>query len=128
LTPGPLYAVADADDEDSLRTLSRPDLRLVIPAMAIAEATYFAGRRLGAAAEAAFLRGLGDMDVEGPSGEDLVRMAELVEQYASFPLGGTDASIVALGERLGAPIVITLDRRHFAAIRPAHRAAFELLP
>jgi uncharacterized protein len=66
--------------------------------------------------------------VEGPSGEDLVRMAQLVEQYSGFPLGGTDASIVALAERLDAPIVITLDRRHFAAVRPAHRDAFELLP
>jgi predicted nucleic acid-binding protein len=128
---GPLYATADADDEDhesSLRALSRPDLRLVVPALVVAEATYFVGRRLGPGAESVFLRGLSTMDVEGPSDEDLVRMAELVEQYASFPLGGTDASIVALGERLGAPIVITLDRRHFAAIRPAHRDAFELLP
>jgi uncharacterized protein len=86
------------------------------------------GRRLGAAAESRFLRGIGDLDVEGPSREDFVRMTELVEQYADFPLGGTDASVVALGERLGAPIIVTLDRRHFAAIVPRHRPAFELLP
>jgi hypothetical protein len=29
-------------------------------------------------------------------------MAELVEQYSNFPLGGTDASVVALAERLDA--------------------------
>src|SRR3954453_23509724 len=72
--------------------------------------------------------GLASLDVEGPSSEDLVRMAELVEQYADFPLGGTDASVVALAERLNAPTVITLDRRHFGAVRPRHRQAFELLP
>jgi len=27
-------------------------------------------------------------------------MAELVEQYADFPLGTTDASVIALAERL----------------------------
>jgi uncharacterized protein len=128
---GPLYAAADADDADheaSLDALSRSDLRLVVPALVVAEATYFVGRRLGAAAESAFLRGLGALDVEGPSFEDFVRMAELVEQYAGFPLGGTDASVVAIAERLEAAIVVTLDRRHFAAVRPRHREAFELLP
>ncbi|MGI8429888.1 MAG: hypothetical protein ACR2OB_11440 [Solirubrobacteraceae bacterium] len=38
------------------------------------------GRRLGAGAEAAFLRGLGTLDVEGPTPEDFDRIAELVEQ------------------------------------------------
>jgi uncharacterized protein len=128
---GPLYAVADSDDRDhaaSLATLSRPDLRLVVPALVVAESTYFVGRRLGSAAERAFLKGLSDLDVEGPSREDFVRMAELVAQYEDFPLGGTDASVIALAERLQAPIVVTLDRRHFAAVKPRHREAFELLP
>jgi uncharacterized protein len=128
---GPLYAAADADDEDHLASraaLSRPDLRLVVPALVIAEATYFVGRRLGAAAESKFLRGVGTLDVEGPSGEDFTRIAELVEKYADFPLGGTDASVIALAERLDAPTIITLDLRHFAAIVPRHRKAFDLLP
>jgi predicted nucleic acid-binding protein len=128
---GPLYAAADSDDQDhaaSRLALSRTDLRLVVPALVIAEATYFVGRRLGAAAESKFLRGIESLDVEGPSGQDFTRMAELVEQYADFPLGGTDASVIALAERLDAPIIVTLDRRHFAAVVPRHRAAFELLP
>jgi predicted nucleic acid-binding protein len=128
---GPLYATADADDQDHeacRAILSRADLRLVIPALAVAEATYFIGRRLGARAEATFLRGLGTLDVEGPSPEDFNRIAELVETYADFPLGGTDASVIALAERIGAETVVTLDRRHFAAVKPRHREAFLLLP
>ena len=128
---GPLYAAADADDLDhaaAVEVLARGDLRLVIPALALAEATYLVGRRMGPAAEAAFLRGLASVDVEGPSGEDLRRMAELVTEYRDFPLGGSDAAVVALAERLDARIVVTLDRRHFGAIRPRHIAAFELLP
>jgi predicted nucleic acid-binding protein len=128
---GPLYAAADADDQDhdaSRIALSRTDLRLVVPALVVAEATYFIGRRLGDAAEGKFLRGIASLDVEGPSAEDFTRMSELVEKYANFPLGGTDASVVALAERLDAPIILTLDRRHFAAVAPRHRKAFELLP
>ena len=128
---GPLYATADEDDQDhdSCRTiLARAELRLVIPALVIAEATYFVGRRLGARAEAAFLRGLGTFDVEGPAPEDFIRIAQLVDTYADFPLGGTDASVIALAERLDAEIVITLDRRHFAAVTPRHRQALQLLP
>jgi predicted nucleic acid-binding protein len=128
---GPLYATADADDdhhEACRAVLSRADLRLVVPALVVAEATYFVGRRLGAAAEAAFLQGLGSLDVEGPAREDFQRIAELVERYANFPLGGTDASVVALAERIGAGTVVTLDRRHFAAVKPRHLETFELLP
>jgi uncharacterized protein len=128
---GPLYAAADADDRDHracVATLEREDLRLVLPALVVAEATYFVGRRLGPNVEGEFLRAVGELDVEGPSAGDFARMAELVEQYADFPLGGIDASVIALAERLGAPTIITLDRRHFAAVAPRHREAFELLP
>lgn len=128
---GPLYAAADADDQDHeacRAVLARGDLRLVIPALVVAEATYFVGDRLGPLAEAAFLRGFETLDIEGPAPADLPRIAELVQTYADFPLGGTDASVIALAERLGAAIVITLDRRHFAAVKLRHRDAFDLLP
>lgn len=128
---GPLYAAADADDidhEPSVKALARGDLRLIVPALVIAEATYFVGGRLGPHAEAAFLRGLATLDIEAPAAEDFQRIAELVEQYADFPLGGTDASAIALAERIGARTIVTLDRRHFAAVRPRHCDAFEILP
>jgi len=128
---GPLFAAADADDprhEDVLAIFERSDLRFVCPAFTVDEAVYLVGHRLGPTAEATFLRGLAGVDIETPSPDDFVRMAELVEQYADFPLGGADASVVALAERLDAPIVVTLDRRHFGAVTPRHRPAFELLP
>lgn len=128
---GPLYATVDADDQDHdacRAVLARADLRLVVPALAIAEATYFIGRRLGSRAEATFLRGLAALDVEAPAAEDFDRIAELVDTYADLPLGGTDASVIALAERTGAEVVVTLDRRHFAAVKPRHREALTLLP
>jgi uncharacterized protein len=128
---GPLYAVADLDDADhaaSLEALQRPDLELVVPTLVIAEATYLVGRRLGAKAEAAFMRGLGQIEVEPPRSDDWERIAELVDEYGDLPLGGTDASVIALAERLDTAIVVTLDRRHFTVARPRHREALELLP
>ncbi|HMH46861.1 MAG TPA: hypothetical protein VK538_04020, partial [Solirubrobacteraceae bacterium] len=67
---GPLYATADVDDQDHLASraaLARADLRLVVPALVVAEATYFVGRRLGAIAEGKFLGGIAELDVEGPT-------------------------------------------------------------
>jgi predicted nucleic acid-binding protein len=55
-------------------------------------------------------------------------MADLVEIYADFPLGTTDASVIAVAERLHITEIATLDRRHFAAVRPAHCKALTLLP
>jgi len=128
---GPLYAATDLDDSAhaaSVATLQRRDLDLVIPTLVIAEATYLVSTRLGPNAEAQFLRGLGEMDVEGPTPDDWLRIADLVAEYASLPLGGTDASVVTLAERLDTACVVTLDRRHFTVVRPRHRPALELLP
>ena len=55
-------------------------------------------------------------------------MADLVEQYADLRLGGTDASVVAIAERLHKDRIATFDRRHFTVVRPAHAVAFTLLP
>lgn len=103
---------------------------LVVPSLVVAEATFMIERVGGAAAEATFLRSLRSSRyvLETPTGEDLIRAAELVEQYADLPLGGTDASIIALAERLADPELATLDRRHFSIVRPRHVQAFNLLP
>jgi predicted nucleic acid-binding protein len=55
-------------------------------------------------------------------------MAELVGQYADLGLGGVDASLVAVAERLDVREIATLDRRDFTVVRPAHCDGFELLP
>jgi predicted nucleic acid-binding protein len=128
---GPLYAVVDEDDADHVRcreVLEQVEHRLIIPTMVIAEATYLIATRLGPRIEAAFLRSLTRLHVEGPTPDDWPRIADLVEQYGDFPLGGADASVVALAERLDIETIVTLDDRHFRAVRPRHRKAFRLLP
>jgi predicted nucleic acid-binding protein len=89
---------------------------------------YFLEHRHGPETEAAFLRGLSAVAVEAPGPEDWPAIAELVERYRDFPLGGTDASVAVLAERLGTNLIVTLDRRHFAAIRNSSGQHFDLLP
>jgi len=56
------------------------------------------------------------------------RVVERMRQYQGFPRGITDASVIALTERVEASSVATLDHRHFHAIKPAHTTALTLLP
>lgn len=128
---GPLVAVANAADPDHaacLDALRTPRLHLVIPALCVAEAAYLIGRRRGAETEARFLAGLAGFDVAVPEADEWTRVADLVARYADFPLGGTDAAVVTLAERFATDLVITLDRRHFSQLRPAHCEALRLLP
>lgn len=128
---GPVVAAFDMDDanhERSIQILNTPGLRLVYPALVITEILYFIALRLGPGEEVGFLSGLAAAWVENPHPQDWPRIAQLVATYHDFPLGGVDASIVAVAERLNTDVIVTLDRRHFAAVRPRHVAAFRLLP
>jgi predicted nucleic acid-binding protein len=128
---GPLYATVDVDDMDHAAcraVLERSDLELVVPALVVAEAAYLVGRRLGPRIEAAFIRGLAELEVEAPFAEEWPVIADLVERYADFPLGTTDASVVSLAERLDTRLIVTLDRRHFGVVRTAAGGSFQLLP
>jgi uncharacterized protein len=60
--------------------------------------------------------------------DDYRRAAELVLIYEDLPLGTTDATVIALCERLGLSEVAALDRRHFTVVRRRHVEALTLLP
>jgi uncharacterized protein len=95
-----------------------------------AEVCYLLERERGSRVEAAFLRSLGrrEMTLAPLTIADTDRMAELVETYASLPLGGVDAAVIAVAERLDVATVATLNRRDFAAVRPRHVNALTLIP
>lgn len=130
---GVLLAAADRDDPDHhacAELLETAASGLRASPLVVAETAYLIGRQLGPAAEARFFRSIaeGEISVEPLTGTDLVRIAELVETYADMPLGGGDASVVAIAERLGETVIATLDRRHFGVVRPAHATAFDVIP
>lgn len=129
---GVFVAAADEADPDhpACAALLEAATELRASPLVVAEAAYLIGRQLGPEAEGRFFRSIaaGEIRVETLTGSDLARTAELVETYSDLPLGGTDASVVAICERLGETIVATLDRRHFGVVRPAHTEAFKLAP
>jgi len=100
----------------------------VIPALVVAEACYLIETRLGPPVEAQFLASLASFDVRAPEPDDWPRISALVEEYADFQLGGVDASVVVLAQRLRTRLIITLDRHHLGAIRDPAGHPFQLLP
>jgi predicted nucleic acid-binding protein len=96
----------------------------------VSEVAYLLETRLGAEAEVRFLGDLaaGNLIAELVRPGDWIRIAELVAVYRDLPLGTVDASVVAASERLELVQLATLDRRHFTVVRPAHAAAFEIVP
>jgi len=129
---------AGIDKSDDLYDLCRPWLAappdtLVLPPTVLAEVCYLVDRGMGPETEADFLDDVGTTD-EAPYQlvdlveADLVRMSHLVRRYADRRLGGTDASIVAVCERLGITTVATLNHRDFANVRPRHIPAFTIVP
>jgi uncharacterized protein len=133
---GPIVAAALAGDDDhhacvelftGMHLAGRP---LLVPGTVVAEVGYLLAREAGAHVEALFLTALadGDFQLAELQPEDYRRAAELVAAYADLPLGTTDATVIALTERLGLAEVATLDRRHFSVVRPRHVSALTLLP
>jgi predicted nucleic acid-binding protein len=133
---GPLVAAAlynDANHKGCVELFNRlheARTALLVPATVIAEVGSLLNREAGPRVESLFLRSIanGDFLTAELTPADYRRMADLVDLYADPPLGTTDASVIALAERLKLPEVATLDRRHFTVVRPSHVDALRLLP
>ena len=130
---GVLVAAADRSDpqhESCAALVSDESSTLTTTAMVIAEAAYLIDRQVGPDGEVALYTSIvdGALVVEVLTSDDWRRIRQLVDDYRDLRLGGTDASVIALAERLGAERVATLDHRHFRVVRPLHVAALTLLP
>jgi predicted nucleic acid-binding protein len=128
-----LYAVGDRGDrhhQAARDLLEGLDAVLLVAPTVVAEVCYLLSENIGTAAEVAFLRDFatGALHLAELTGGDLVRMGDLAERCANLGMGGTDASVIAIAERLGVTEIATFDRRHFTVVRPAHAQAFTLLP
>ena len=120
---------ADPDHEACAQAIADAGPLITTP-LVIAETAYLIRRQLSAAADSAFFRAVaaGELLVEPLSPADASRIADLIDQYADLGLSGTDASLIAIAERLATTRIATLDRRHFGTVRPRHATAFELVP
>jgi predicted nucleic acid-binding protein len=131
------YALIDAAEPDHERCVQwfRRTGRtpLVVSPLVIAETCYLLDKKLGPEAEASFLGSVGNgreftYQLVELLSADLARMGALVRRYADRHLGGTDASLVAIAERLKITMIATVNRRDFDNVRPEHIPAFEVVP
>lgn len=133
LDTGPLYASLDRTDRDhaACRALIEgADEPLLIPAPVLVEVDYWIHQRLTAGALVALLADIeaGAYRIADLVPGDYARVRELCDRYADADIGFVDAAVLAVVERLGESKLATLDRRHFALLRPRHRDSIELLP
>ncbi|VUZ84269.1 Ribonuclease VapC26 [Candidatus Methylomirabilis lanthanidiphila] len=130
---GPLYAMADQDDDWHARVvgfLKRSQAELIVSIAVLPEAAYLLATHLGLEAEQKLIHSFvnGEMTLEHLTLQDLQRTLELLNRYAAARIGFVDAAVVATAERLRISRILTTDRRDFSLIRPRHCKAFELLP
>ena len=130
---GPLFAASDVRDTDHRRSaaaLSALRDPVVVPVTVLTEVCRLLRQRLSATHELQFLRSCaaGELQIEQLDDGDILRAAELIERYADANIGFTDASVVAVAERLNVTRLLTLDCRAFGLVRPRHCEAFDLLP
>jgi predicted nucleic acid-binding protein len=130
---GAVYGLYDRRDayHEGLRT-ALEDARdlIVLPAPTLGEIDYLLRVRLGNPALLRFLDDIqeGAFVVEAVTMADLRRCAALVAKYGDLDLGLSDASVVAVAERLGTDRILTVDQRDFRVIRSARGKPFHLLP
>jgi predicted nucleic acid-binding protein len=115
---------------DCSRLLAEHAGELAAPVPVIAETSWLLLDRSGPGAQAGFVAMIttGRLEPVELVAEDWVRVLELLVTYAALALDVIDASIIAIAERLGQTTIATLDHRDFQVVRPAHCAAFELIP
>lgn len=68
------------------------------------------------------------MTPDQPTYSEVAAFATPASTTAGMRLGGRNASLIAIAERLGVARVATLNHRHSGSCRPTHCDAFELVP
>jgi uncharacterized protein len=96
----------------------------------LAELDYLLSTRVGRAAELALLAEVerGGFQLEEVSAADVGAARRVLERYHALDVGLADASLLVLAERHQVWDLLTLDERHFRALRGARGKRFRLWP
>jgi predicted nucleic acid-binding protein len=133
LDTGPLYAALDRSDAQHAacrRLIELAREPLIMPAPVLVEVDYWISQRLYPGVLVALLDDIvaGAYLVQDLLADDYGRVRQICDRYADSDIGFVDASVLAIVERLNEPKLATLDRRHFALLRPRHVDSLTLLP
>lgn len=110
--------------------LERAPSPLLLSPFVLAELDYLLLRHVGTVAQAALLEevGRGVFQLEKFDANDVERARRAIDDFEDLKIGLADASLVVLAERHDVADVLTLDRRHFEALRFARRRRFRIMP
>ena len=102
----------------------------VLSPFVLAELDYLIATRVGVDAELALLDEVarGAYDLTPLDEDDVAEARTIVATYRDLDIGLADASIVVLAGKFRTNRVLTLDERHFRALRTPDGKPFELLP
>ncbi len=116
-----------AQAADALRDARGP---LVLSPFVLAELDYLLATRVGPQAALGLLAEVarGAYRLESFDAADVAAAHEVIETYADLDVGLADASIVVLAHRYETHDVLTLDQRHFRALRGPAGRPFRILP
>ena len=128
-----LLAALDASQREhaaAVAALRAADPPWALSPFVLAELDYLLATRVGQDAERALLGeiGRGVYRLESFDAAEVASAERLIAKYAKLEIGLADASIVVLAERYRVRDLLTLDERHFRAIRGPGGRPFRLLP
>lgn len=111
----------------AIRAASGP---LLLSPFVLAELDYLLSTKVSQAAAIALLDQVaaGAYRLEPMDTGDIGRASEVALQYRDLQLDLADASLVVLAERYATLDILTLDERHFRAVRGPGGRPFRLLP
>ena len=128
-----LLAYLDVDQQDHAAVRAAVDGDpgpFLLSPFVLAELDYLLATRVSRQAELVLLGEVVDgayrLEPFGP--EDVERAARLIERYGDLSIGLADASLVLLADRARTDRVLTLDERHFRALRTGRGRPFTVLP
>jgi len=103
---------------------------LVLSPLVLAELDYLVSRKLGQDAELAMLDDVaaGAYYLAPFDSGDVAAARRVADRYRDLLIGAADASVAVLAERHRTVDILTLDLRHFRAIRNSKGRPFRLLP
>jgi uncharacterized protein len=130
---GGILALLDRDDRhhDKVKQFFAESQTIwTLPWAILPEVDYLASKKLGSHVAAAFLHDVeeGHFLVDAHVARDLPRAVALNERYAELDIGLVDAVVMAQAERLHASAIVTLDERHFRAVRLSLKTQPRLVP
>jgi predicted nucleic acid-binding protein len=103
---------------------------LIMSPLVLAEADYLITKYAGVETELTFLEEIEKRAYTLASfdANDVAAARHIIDKYRSLNVGLADASTVVIAERYMLRDILTLDERHFRAMRPATRKTFRILP